>query len=470
MNKDIFKNMQNQMTPRDETIRELHEKIENQTKIKIKLPRNIMKMATVICSILVILVWCIPWLKSSNDNIPKKPIKNIINPNSLNKEYNNTIVFNEIDTLSTDKSNKVLLDKITYRAKMNYKQALEYYGKGIKPNNLPIDLINDNIEKSYQIIYNQESKVIHDTNVFRFTEKDQNEGYNPLKRILAIEVSNKRIEDDCIYINEKEMKASSINNVKVMLGHRLMDYGPYNPNEKTADGSNKPAGYYDSYVAKFNYKGVDFNIVSKNLTKDEFIKTVVGIITTATKPNKKIALKKERFETFRDVSKDKIYSISKLSEYLPTKIIRNLTYSSGSATISTDDKENRLYVSYNNNAYDYLNIHVSPLLNIYYKNLVDIDEVEKYDITKYKPPFAETIPDELRNTMDRPIFKESEIKKDVIDRRKVITRGDVGDSSYYETMKFSVKCGDFIIDYNIKMNKIDSNKVVEMVKSSKYYQ
>lgn len=60
-------------------------------------------------------------------------------------------------------------------------------------------------------------------------------------------------------------------------------------------------------------------------------------------------------------------------------------------------------------------------------NLVAISEPETYDLSRYPIPRAESVPDQLRDTVDRPIFNAEELTWDVLSTR-ADTAADAGDS------------------------------------------
>ncbi len=47
---------------------------------------------------------------------------------------------------------------------------------------------------------------------------------------------------------------------------------PYNPD------THDPAGYYDMYVAEFEYDGIEYEIVAEQMEAEEIVKVVSSII------------------------------------------------------------------------------------------------------------------------------------------------------------------------------------------------
>ena len=76
---------------------------------------------------------------------------------------------------------------------------------------------------------------------------------------------------------------------------------------------------------------------------------------------------------------------------------------------------------------------------------VSASETERYDITKYEIPYAQTVPQELRKTMDDPIFAAEEFNRDVLLKR-IVHHSELNDDKY--RVKLSIEEGGFIFDCN----------------------
>lgn len=175
------------------------------------------------------------------------------------------------------------------------------------------------------------------------------------------------------------------------------------------------------------------------------------------------------YETI-ELSENELYSNPMFGDYLPKKIIKG--YKFDSATIAdftgNEDKgRTTLLLNYTLN-YNYIMIRVEKAVNVNLEQYVDVKDTKKYDIVNYPIPHAESIPDDLYYTMNYPIFKAEDITKDVIGLRKVVYN-ELGEGSNTEktTYRFSIQCGDYIIEYYIKGS--NTNAIFDMVKSSKYY-
>ena len=90
---------------------------------------------------------------------------------------------------------------------------------------------------------------------------------------FSITASKIGILSDCFYLlPENEVKTSDIDGTAVTFGYRSMLYGPYNPD------THEPSGYYDMYVAEFEYDGIEYQIVAEQMEAEEVVKVVSSII------------------------------------------------------------------------------------------------------------------------------------------------------------------------------------------------
>ena len=98
--------------------------------------------------------------------------------------------------------------------------------------------------------------------------------------------------------------------------------------------------------------------------------------------------------------------------------------------------------------YDQLRWEVRYMTTEDADNLVAISEPETYDLSRYPIPRAESVPDQLRDTVDRPIFNAEELTWDVLSTR-ADTAADAGDSDGAR-MNFGVRYGDIVVEIQSK--------------------
>ena len=82
------------------------------------------------------------------------------------------------------------------------------------------------------------------------------------------------------------------------------------------------------------------------------------------------------------------------------------------------------------------------------KRLTSVEDKENYDLSLYPIPRASSVPDELREIVDNPIFAVDELTLDAVYCRAYKVN-DSGDTNGWR-MKFSVRYGDVIVEVNTK--------------------
>lgn len=158
-------------------------------------------------------------------------------------------------------------------------EVTDYYGKDLTPLYIPDGLIADSWNGTAKVILDKNGKVVNDTVWLNFYH-DYYEGGSPklteevaALKGFSITVSKIGLLNDCYYIlPENEVKTSNINGTAVTFGYRSMPYGPYDPD------THEPSGYYDMYVAEFEYDGIEYQIVAEQMEAEEIVKVVSSII------------------------------------------------------------------------------------------------------------------------------------------------------------------------------------------------
>jgi hypothetical protein len=86
----------------------------------------------------------------------------------------------------------------------------------------------------------------------------------------------------------------------------------------------------------------------------------------------------------------------------------------------------------------------------YSGTLVHANETEKYDLSLYPVPRADSVPDELRLVVDSPVFYADEMTIDVIGKR-IYTLGETGENEInVPRADFSVLYGDVLVNFMSK--------------------
>ena len=80
--------------------------------------------------------------------------------------------------------------------------------------------------------------------------------------------------------------------------------------------------------------------------------------------------------------------------------------------------------------------------------ITSVDDKENYDLSLYPIPRADSVPDELREIVDNPIFEAEELTLEAVYCRAYKV-DDAGDTDGWR-MRFSVKYGDVIVSISTK--------------------
>lgn len=155
----------------------------------------------------------------------------------------------------------------------------DYYGRDLTPIYVPEDLTAAAGNGTASVIADKHGRIVEDTARLGFYHDYYADGSPRLtentaaKKGFSITVSRIGLLPDCIYIlPENEVTDSNINGTAVTFGYRSMPYGPYDPD------THKPSGYYDIYVAEFEYDGIEYRIIAEQLEAAEVVKIVSSVI------------------------------------------------------------------------------------------------------------------------------------------------------------------------------------------------
>ena len=77
-----------------------------------------------------------------------------------------------------------------------------------------------------------------------------------------------------------------------------------------------------------------------------------------------------------------------------------------------------------------------------------VADLEQYDLSLYPIPRADSVPEELREVVDHPIFQKEELCQEAVQRR-AYTVEDAGDSQG-PRMSFGVRYGDMVVELSAK--------------------
>lgn len=98
--------------------------------------------------------------------------------------------------------------------------------------------------------------------------------------------------------------------------------------------------------------------------------------------------------------------------------------------------------------YDQLEWEVSYFDEADKARLTSVKDTENYDLALYPIPRADSVPEDLREVVDNPIFRIEELTLEVVQKRSYRV-DDAGDTSG-ERMRFSVLYGDVLVEVSSK--------------------
>ena len=157
--------------------------------------------------------------------------------------------------------------------------VIEYYGKDLTPAYIPDGLTAAIGNGTARVVADKSANIVEDTVWLGFYHDYYEDGSPKLTegvtahKGFSITVSKIGLLNDCFYIlPENEVKTSDSDGTAVTFGYRSMPYGPYDPD------THEPSGYYDMYVAEFEYDGIEYQIVAEQMEAEGVVKVVSSII------------------------------------------------------------------------------------------------------------------------------------------------------------------------------------------------
>ena len=97
---------------------------------------------------------------------------------------------------------------------------------------------------------------------------------------------------------------------------------------------------------------------------------------------------------------------------------------------------------------DDLNWVITPFAEQDANRLTSVDDLQNYDLSLYPIPWADSVPEELWEIVDDPIFDAEELTLEAVCRRAYKVQ-DAGDTDGWR-MRFCVRYGDVVVSINSK--------------------
>ena len=146
------------------------------------------------------------------------------------------------------------------------------------------------------------------------------------------------------------------------------------------------------------------------------------------------------------LSLDKARNDPDFGAYVPAAVPPEFIFASAQRSINQE--RNSLSVFWDTGL-DHINWSISRATDYDYGLIVAANEPEKYDLSLYPIPRAESIPKELWECVNNPVFPAEELTLDVIKARAFYVDNDRGDTPGW-CMDFSVLYGDVVVRVDIK--------------------
>jgi hypothetical protein len=250
--------------------------------------------------------------------------------------------------------------------------------------------------------------------------------------------------------------------IQLAPGNVVLDYG-FDVETKTSDvlGTAVTAGYFETkpnskglrnviYFASFKLSGLGYYAelggaeAEKETLKEEFTMLIGALIKGGTAD---ISVFHPAIPELRNdrLSLDEARTDADFGEYLPQNVPSRFTFESVVRFIN--QKSNYLSALWINGMG---NIHwrVSPLEEDDKVRITSVADTKNYDLALYPIPRAESVPRELREIVENPIFRIEELALDTV-RARTYEAQDTGDISG-PRMRFSVLYGDTLVELNVK--------------------
>lgn len=189
------------------------------------------------------------------------------------------INFNEISPLEVGSARRYYDPELYDTVNWNKQDLLEYYGKKLAPKYIPKGLFPSQGNDTATVIIGKDGTIALDEAWLSYYHDFYEDGSPKLTEDVAatkgftINASKLGMPFQCgILVMPGDMKATMIDSTEVFFGHRSMPYGPFDPE------THEPSGYYDMYIAEFEFDGISYRITTNQLESEEIVKIVIRII------------------------------------------------------------------------------------------------------------------------------------------------------------------------------------------------
>jgi hypothetical protein len=183
--------------------------------------------------------------------------------------------------------------------------------------------------------------------------------------------------------------------------------------------------------------------------KEEFFQVVASLTRSATKPDLgRLHIHPEQHVLqVRELTPAEARLDPNFGAYYPAAEPDGLAREQISRLQNSDWSINSLSAFWNS-GYDYLTWEIRSMSEYDTRKIVSSGERERYDLTLYSIPLAESVPEQYRETVENPIFHAEELTEEMVRVRCV--PGDSGEGRDAAWVNFSVAFDSVVVDITAK--------------------
>jgi hypothetical protein len=145
------------------------------------------------------------------------------------------------------------------------------------------------------------------------------------------------------------------------------------------------------------------------------------------------------------------YADPALGAYLPKGLPTGFAFETAYRSVNQESRT--LFASWHNSL-GYIEWWVSPFEKDDTVRLTSVTDTKHYDLALYPVPRADSVPRELREIVENPIFRIEDLTREVV-KARAYEVSDAGDTSG-PRMRFSVLYGDILVEINVKGTSSDT--------------
>lgn len=201
----------------------------------------------------------------------------------------------------------------------------------------------------------------------------------------------------------------------------------------------------DTIWTSFPWAGVQYYLTAsaakpeklENL-KEDFCSVVIGLVLSTTSPD----LGRLQFHPEQHVFQERELTTKEartdpdFGAYYPASKPEGLVCESVSRLQNSDYGIDSL-TAFWNGGYDYLTWSIRPINEYDARRIVSPGERERYDLSFYSVPLAESVPEQYRETVYDPVFRSGELTEEMV-RSRCVSAEEIGEGREAPWISFDV--------------------------------